>query len=227
MENTIYKHPAWLHTPKPILERLTCDVNKFNTFNGEWVRLGERIRDGREFYASRKGKTDPIEIGNEALGDIFEAVMGEHFIHYFGHILGAHRYEIETEHDWGVDGKGIGNDGKRILIQLKGRSDAKTILTHLDGIDNTVEESIYKYGVSPLAKNGVLLVTNANSLLWKDRIHRYKGFVSYITPNESWGLYHGKKYTSEEAVRNLSIRQLVDSTLPFWDSLRTFISSLP
>jgi hypothetical protein len=227
IENASYTHPAWRHIPKPIWEMLADDVCLFNTFVSRIERLGERIREGKQAYVSRKGKTDPANLGNEAVGDIWEAVMGEHFLHHFGKGFGLWDYEIATENDWGVDGKGKGNDGKLKTVQLKFRSDALKILTHRDGLDNFVEESIYKYGINPSEKSAVLIVTNADKVLWKDVGIRWNGLVSYITPNESWGLYHGKKYSSKEAVRTLSIRQLVDSTLPYWNSLRTVIASLP
>jgi len=220
-------HPAWRHIPKSIWERLVADVCFFNTFNSRVVKLGERIRDGEQIYISRKGNANNVDVGNEAIGDIFEAVFGEHFIHQFGPTIGLWNYEIVTENEWGVDGKGVGNDGKPKTAQLKFRSEAFKILTHRDGLDNFVEESIYKYGISPSAKNAMLIITNANKILWKDVGIRWNGLVSYITPNESWGLFHDKKYSSVEAIRSLSIRQFVDSSLPYWNSLRTIVSSLP
>jgi hypothetical protein len=227
IENANYTHPAWRHIPKPIWEMLVANVNKYNTFNGRVVRLGERIRAGEQHYTSRKGETELAKLGNEAVGDIFEAAFGEHFLRHFGPSLGVWEVQIETVHDWGIDFRYKGNDGKWHPGQLKFRSDGQTTLTHFDGLDGTVEEAIWKCGLSPSDKNACLIVTNANTILWKDFVQRWDGFVSYITPNESRGLYTDKKYTSEDAVRSLSICQLTNDSFPYWDSLRTLIATLP
>jgi hypothetical protein len=225
-EKLHYTHPAWKNIPKQDWEFLTNGISKYNTFNGRIVRYGEHIREGKQKYGSRKGITDLLKQGDEAVGDIWEAVAGEHFLKYFGPALGIYDYEIEKEHDWGIDGKGKGSNNEIKPVQLKFRSDGQTTLTHKSGLDGFVEEAIWKYKINPSSKNAVLIITNAKNVLWKDCIQRWNGFVSYIAPNESWGLYTDKKYKSSEAIRSLSLRQLVDNELPFWDKLQTFISTL-
>ena len=220
-----YKHPEWKHIPKQQWIELLDKVNCYNTFNSRVVRFGEDVRIGIRSYSSMKGLTDLALIGNEAIGNIFEAVMGEHFLTVLGPSIGIHNYNVTTIHDWGVDGIGKGNDNKIKPVQLKMRSNGQLILRgREDHLDNFLEEGIWRYGVDPSIRNSFLVVTNALKVDYRDCIYRWKRAVSYIAPNESFGLLEGKKYTAENPIRINSIRMLVDNCIPFWDSLRTFIS---
>lgn len=214
-----YLHPAWKHIPKQLWDKIIPTNPRYNSFNSNVVVLGEQIRSGNLQYQSRSEKTDLNDLGNEFVGDVFEAVLGEHYLRERGPHLGINGYRPTLFNDWGVDGEGINKAGEPTFVQLKFRSDATKILTCRDGLDNFVEECIWK-GIDVRKPNSILIITNANTILWKDYLHRWKRVVSFISPNESWGLYEGKKYTSAEAVRVESLRQSIDGDTMFWTNLR-------
>jgi hypothetical protein len=216
------KHPAWKNL-KLIFPELLDRVSEYNTFNSRTVRLSNLIRLGQKPYISRKGKTELDDLANEFLGDVFEC-FAEYFLLVFGPTVNVYDFEVTAVHDWGVDGKGRTRDGKIIVVQIKFRSDAtKSLRGKQDKLDGFVEDGYWTYQAEHF-----LIFTNANGVRRNDYSRRWKGLVWWISPNSSFGLDSGKKFSARDTNESISIRQLLGPTGTgthlFWEQLRTTIS---
>src|ERR1035437_8918618 len=211
LEITIqYVHPAWNHIPKSIWQSLLLETNSYNSFNGQIVRIADKIASGEIQYPSRKGLADLTAISNEFKGDVFEC-HGEHFCHRIGPAIGIWKPKFSLPRDWGVDFTGVGNDGEAKVGQIKFRSDADAVLDgRNDGLDGFIEEGFWTYKIKPGSKN-FLIITNTKGVNYKDCIYRWKDCVSWITPNSSYGIDRGKKFHASGENRMISLRQLTDA----------------
>ena len=79
--------------------------------------------------------------------------------------LGISEYKIEDGLDTGVDGYGIGIDGKPATVQVKFRANNQTLLTaNKDHLSNFVMTSLMKYNVDKTTKTNMLIITTADGL---------------------------------------------------------------
>lgn len=170
---------------------LLTDCNKLNTFTN---RLEKQSLLYPDRYDPDKYKGDGFELFVEALIKLSP----------IDNRIGIGNYEVIQEgNDTGVDGYGIGIDGKKASVQVKFRSDNTENLTaNKDHLSNFVMTSIFE-GVDKDSKNNMLIITTAN------------------------GLHH---YTDNEMFRNKvrclgynELRALVDNNVLFWDKFRNLL----
>jgi hypothetical protein len=99
-------------------------------------------------------------------GDLFE-IFSESFFQLLGadNRIGVDKYQPALQDDYGVDGQGIGMDGKPLTVQVKFRSDATQELTQ-DDIKQFAFQSIVNFNVEKDTKNNMIVFTNAKGLHW-------------------------------------------------------------
>ena len=118
--------------------------------------------------------------------------------------LGISDYHVETGLDTGVDGYGIGIDGKPATVQVKFRANSQTLLTaNKDHLSNFVMSSLMKYNVDKETKTNMLIITTANGLHYFTDHQMFQKQVKCIGYNE--------------------LRELVDNNIIFWDKFREVI----
>lgn len=115
--------------------------------------------------------------------------------------IGIGQYKIITGQDVGVDGSGIGVNGKPATVQVKYRGNSKSLLTaNNDHLSNFVTASIIHEKVDVDDYSNMLIITTAKGL-------------HFFTDEEMYG----------HKVRCLGrnqLRELVDNNLLFWDNFR-------
>jgi hypothetical protein len=118
--------------------------------------------------------------------------------------LGIGNYQPVLEGDTGVDGTGIGTDGKPATVQVKYRSNHQQRLTANEAhLTNFTSASFMKYNVDPKSKTNMLIITTAAGL-------------HYYTDTEMF----------QKQVRCLGyeqIRKRLDNNLLFWEAFRNLI----
>jgi hypothetical protein len=119
--------------------------------------------------------------------------------------LGIFDYSIvDKSDDVGVDGYGVGIDGKACTVQVKYRSDNTVNLTsNNDHLANFASSSFIHYGVEPASNTNMVVFTTAKGLHYYTDENMFKNKVRCIGHNE--------------------LRELLDNNYGFWNSLRTLI----
>jgi hypothetical protein len=100
-------------------------------------------------------------------GDLFE-IFAECFFKILAsdNRIGVYNYQPAPPiDDYGVDGFGIGMDGKPLTVQVKFRSDPTTELTGED-IKQFPFQSIVNYGVDKDTTTNMIVFTNSRGLHW-------------------------------------------------------------
>lgn len=171
------------------LDGLLDRCNKMSTYRN---RLNKQAALHPDRYDPNKYKGDGLELFAEALIRLSPC----------DNRIGIGNYEvIPRNRDRGVDGVGIGANGKPATVQVKYYSNTKKQLTtNEDRLSNFVSCSQNRYGVDINDDKNMLVVTTANSL----------------NPFTDTEMLHGK-------VRCLGwnqLRQLVDNNQLFWDAFR-------
>lgn len=175
------------HDLKGLLE----DCYKLSTFCN---RLEKQSVLFPNRYDPDKYKGDGFELFVEALIKL----------HPVDNRIGISNYKPGDENnDKGIDGYGLGIDGKVATVQVKYRSNATQKLTaNADHLSNFVMSSIFE-GVDKDSNKNMLIVTTAE------------------------GLHH---YTDNEMFRNKvrcigykQLRELVDNNINFWNSFRNLL----
>lgn len=134
------------------IDNLLKDVNKLSAFCKNLERQSILFQDR---YDSEKYKGDGLELFSEVL--IKLSPMDNR--------IGIGNYEPITSNDIGVDGKGIGLNGKPATVQVKYRSNHKQMLTaNEDHLSNFVMASLLHFNIDKEDKNNMLIVTTAGSL---------------------------------------------------------------
>ena len=171
------------------LDSLLKDCNKLNTFCN---RLEKQSILHPNRYDPDKYKGDGLELFTEALIKLAP----------YDNRIGVGNYRIvEENNDTGVDGSGIGANGKPATVQVKYRSNSRQQLTaNKDHLSNFVSSSIIHENVDPNDNKNMLIITTAESL------HHY-------TDEE---MYSGKV----RCIGRQQLRELVDNNQLFWDRFR-------
>lgn len=147
-------------------------------------------------YDSEKYKGDGLEFLAEAIIKLSPV----------DNRIGIGGYHPELNSDTGVDGYGIGIDGNPATVQVKYRSESRTLLTaNEDHLSNFVMTSLIRYKVPADTKTNLLVITTAEGL-------------HYFTDNEMF----------QNQVRCLGykhLRELLDNNLLFWNSLRELVKN--
>ena len=138
--------------------------------------------------------------------DLLNAYKGdgfELFWEYTFHVLGMSKrvgmlnYQlVDSADDIGVDGVGIGIDGKPAAVQIKYRQANWTLSANADHLGNFGFASLRKYGVQFDTTTGLLIVTSAGDVHHHTRDTMFGGQARFIVRDQ--------------------IRQLVDDHVMFW-----------
>ena len=132
-------------------------------------------------------------------------------------------YEVTPESDYGVDGKGIGLNGKLLTVQFKFRGEFDNTLTaNKDHLDNFVNAS-FELGVDINDDFNMLILTTGKGVFYKDMSIKWKDKVRFISSNESWGCFKKQKYVPQDPTNIFSFKSLLDGNLPFWNTACTLI----
>jgi len=170
---------------------LLVNVKKLSTF---CTRLEQQSLLFPNRYEPEKYKGDGFELFVEALIKLSPA----------DNRIAIGKYIPITSDDTGVDGKGIGIDGKPATVQVKYRSNNRVLLTaNQDHLSNFTSASVLRYDVDPKSKNNMLIITTAEGL-------------HYFTEDEMF----------TKKVRCLgyeNLRELVDNNILFWNSFRDLV----
>jgi hypothetical protein len=154
-------------------------------------RLAEQSLLHPDRYDPDKYKGDGLELFVEALLKLSPVDCR----------LGITNYQIEEGVDTGVDGHGIGIDGKVATVQVKYRSNTEKVLTaNEDHLSNFTSASVLRYGVDPSLNTNMLIITTAEGL-------------HYFTNDEMFQ----KKV---RCIGNKELRELVDNNTLFWNAFR-------
>jgi len=138
-------------------------------------------------------------------GDGFELFV-EFFLkaHSVDNRVGIGSYEIlsNNDTDTGVDGTGVGINGKPATVQVKYRSNNEKFLTaNEDHLMNFGYASQNKYNVSIDDINNMLIITTAKGLHSFTNGEMFLGKVRCIGYNQ--------------------LREMIDNNLLFWDTFRS------
>lgn len=177
---------------------LLADCNKLATFCN---RLEKQSKLFPDRYDPDKYKGDGFELLTEALIKLAP----------YDNRIGIGNYNVIEGQDVGVDGDGIGANGKPATVQVKYRGYGKTLLTTTnDHLSNFVMASFMPkevggYGVDVNDTNNMLIVTTAEGLHFFTDQEMFKGKV--------------------RCLGNEQLRKLVDNNQLFWDRFRELCTS--
>lgn len=118
---------------------------------------------------------------NKVKGDLFE-VFAEGFFKILAadNRIGVYNYRPgPPTDDYGVDGIGLGMDGKPCTIQVKFRANKKDVLTQED-IKQFAFQSIVTYGVDKDTRTNMIVLTNSDGLHWNTESNVFVGRVKSI-----------------------------------------------
>ena len=182
----------------------------------DWTKLLSDVNNLQKFenrikkYASSETEyLTEDEKGNKIrtfIGDAWE-VFVEMLLksHPFDRRIGISHYcpmhPLFGNEDHGVDGKGIGTNGRIATVQAKFRSKPNYRLTaNQDHLSNFLSSSIIEHKVDLNDTENIVIITNCEGL-------------HYHTDEKM--LYGKVKCLGRDAVR-----QFVDNNIPFWDEFR-------
>jgi hypothetical protein len=174
------------------LTALFNKTNKVSTFMG---KLEKQSLIDTDRYDSNKYKGDGFEF-------LVEILLKSHA---YDNRLGITSYEPVQSDDNGVDGVGVNLSGEKCVIQVKYRSNSKTVLTaNTDHLSNMISDGMIKHKVVIAEDNTKIprhyVVTTATGLHHYTDNENFKGFVHCI------GYEH--------------LRALLDNNLSFWNLCR-------
>lgn len=170
------------------LAGLLENCNKLSTF---CTRLEKQAALHPDRYDPDKYKGDGFELFTEALIKLAP----------YDNRIGIGEYNVVEGQDTGVDGSGIGANGKPATVQVKYRSNGQQVLTtNQDHLSNFVMSSVLHEGVDANDTMNMLIVTTAEGL-------------HYFTDAEMFG---GKV----RCLGREQLRELVDNNQLFWDRFR-------
>jgi hypothetical protein len=175
------------------IDGLLENVKKLSTF---MRRLEQQSVLFPDRYDPDKYKGDGFELFAEALIKLSPV----------DNRIGISEYKpVRSNEDIGVDGIGIGVDGKPATVQVKYRGDNRRVLAaNQDHLSNFTSASYWKYGVDPQTYTNLLIITSASGL------HHY-------TDNEMFG-------NKVRCLGHQQLRELVDNNIPFWNAFRESIN---
>lgn len=187
--NTKITHPFLYNAHN--LDELLKGTKKMATFCRKLEKQADWFPNR---YESEKYKGDGLEFFVEALIKLSPV----------DNRIGIGDYSPELTDDTGVDGFGIGIDGKPATVQVKYRANTQAQLTaNEDHLSNFVTASLLRYKVSSETKTNMLIITTG------ERIH-------YFTNNEMF-------QNQVCCIGYQRLRELVDNNILFWDSLRELV----
>lgn len=220
--NIKLEHPFWKNYPDSL------SLYEKNTKMGTWisrvVKVAAKIEKDPSSIKFKSVKTSPIDIANDFRGSSFEA-FGELLIKLQGlnPLIGIYDYtplfnnDENNYNDYGVDGKGLGKNGKLATVQFKFRSVfGTTLFADKDHLHNFINASL-EMGVNINDNENMIIITTADEVFYKDMTIEWKNKVKYIATNKSWGCYRNQKYVPQDPTNIFSLKTLVDNNRPFWE----------
>lgn len=175
------------------LESLLEGCNKLSTFCSRLEKQSEMYPDR---YDPQKYKGDGFELFVEALVKLSPV----------DNRIGIQHYRVVEGQDIGVDGSGLGFDGKPATVQVKYRGNHEYVLTaNADHLSNYVQASLRstKFGgfsVDPETETNLVIITTGLNL-------------HFFTDAEMYG-------SQVRCINREVLRKIVDNNFAFWDSLR-------
>lgn len=167
---------------------LLIDCNKLSTFLSRLNKQSVRFPDR---YEPEKYKGHGFEMFCEALIKLSPV----------DNRIAISDYQLVQTADTGVDGFGVGINGKPATTQCKLRSDSTILLTaNEDHLSNFIAASQNRYGVDVNDKNNMLIITTAEGL-------------NFFTESEML-------YNKVRCIGYKQLRELVDNNIPFWNHFR-------
>ena len=203
----IIKHESFsnlYNVDSKIFNKLLDGVSKVNTFINRIDKLSTAYLT---YGYSDKKTANGIETGdNKMKGDIFE-IFAESFLKIAGThpTIGVYGYKpIHSTEDNGVDGIGLGIDGKPLTVQVKFRSDSTMELIAED-LKQFGFQSIVNYDVDKTTKTNMVLFTCGKGMHW-----------------------HTEHDVFLDRIRTIGIDILeytTNNNIPFWKSLADMIEN--
>lgn len=180
------------------LTALFDKTNKISTF---MTKLEKQSLIDPDRYDSNKYKGDGFEF-------LVEILLKSHA---YDNRLGITSYEPVQSDDNGVDGVGVNLAGEKCVVQVKYRSNSKTVLTaNTDHLSNMISDGMIKHKVVIAEDNTKIprhyVVTTATGLHHYTDNENFKGFVHCI------GFEH--------------LRALLDNNLSFWNLCREIVKEI-
>jgi len=174
------------------LKQLLKDCFKLSTFCS---RLEKQSLLYPDRYDPDKYKGDGFELFVEALIKLSP----------IDNRIGIANYQVGDEtNDKGIDGRGLGIDGKLATVQVKYRSNNTTLLTaNKDHLSNFVMSSLFE-GVDKDSNTNMLIITTAESL-------------HHFTDNEMF-------LNKVRCIGYKQLRELVDNNINFWNNFRQLLN---
>ena len=170
------------------LKSLLAGVNKLSTFCSRLEKQSELFPDR---YDPDVYKGDGLELFTEVLIKLSP----------IDNRIGIGSYMVVEGQDIGVDGSGIGANGKPATVQVKYRGRHDQLLTaNSDHLSNFVSASLLHNGVDPNDQYNMLIITTALGL-------------HFFTDTEMYG-------NKVRCLGRDELRQLVDNNGLFWDNFR-------
>ena len=180
------------------LTALFNKTNKVSTFMG---KLEKQSLIDPDRYDSNKYKGDGFEF-------LVEILLKSHA---YDNRLGITNYEPVQSDDNGVDGVGVNLSGEKCVVQVKYRSNSKTVLTaNTDHLSNMISDGMIKHRVVIAEDNTKIprhyVVTTATGLHHYTDNENFKGFVHCIGFEQ--------------------LRVLLDNNLSFWNLCREIVKEI-
>jgi hypothetical protein len=168
----------------------------------------------------KQSLTDPVRYdSNKYKGDGFEFLV-EIFLksHAYDNRLGITNYEPIQIDDNGVDGVGLNILGEKCVVQVKYRSNNKTVLTaNEDKLGNLITDGMLQHGVFLTPEN-------------KEKVISRKMAPLHYVITTANGLHH---YTDNEFFKGVvhcigydQLRAMLDNNISFWNLCREITKKL-
>lgn len=189
------------------IEGLLKGCKKFNTF-------ATRLEKQAAKYASQFSE-DPDSRAYQDAQNVYKGAGFELFCEFlirsfpYDKRIGISDFKcVDGDEDTGVDGYGIGTNGKPATMQAKYRQDNHVLTANGDNIDRIVTASQNKYGVGIEEQENMLVITSGKEVNW-------------FTNDKMM-------YKKVRSINRRKIRTLVDNHVIFWqDFLKFWQQSLP
>lgn len=180
---------------------LTALFNKTNKVSTFMSKLEKQSLIDPDRYDSNKYKGDGFEF-------LVEILLKSHS---YDNRLGITSYEPVQSDDNGVDGVGVNLAGEKCVVQVKYRSNSKTVLTaNTDHLSNMISDGMIKHKVVIAEDNTKIprhyVVTTATGLHHYTDNENFKGFVHCIGFEQ--------------------LRVLLDNNLSFWNLCREIVKKI-
>ena len=150
---------------------------------------------------------------NKYKGDAFEFLV-EIFLksHAYDNRIGITNYEPVQTEDNGVDGTGVNLTNEKCVIQVKYRSNNKSVLTaNEDKLSNMISDGMFQHGVSA-TPDKLKMITEKKSAPLHYVITTATGLHHYTDSENFKGYVHCLGYEQ--------LRAMLDNNLSFWNLCR-------